>query len=519
MTQQTKHPLPVLQVRGGQSGATGADTEVVLVFQDAGKKAIPPKAASASTIGILEKLRKSDAFTAALKTMQFGRFLGSGDRNLLFVGLGLAKDFKAEWARQCGGLAWQKLSAEKAQEVAVPTEGFEDHALSFAEGMMLACYKFMKHKSNGNASDEKKKPDSYFGPKRVTFLVKDKKAQQALEEGLSRLKPMAECVNITRDWSNEPSNIGTPEFFAAHAKELAREYGLKCTILTEREARRERMGLFLAVGQGSEREGRVVILEYNPKKSAKGGKKNLASPRTIALIGKGVTFDSGGISIKPSLRMEEMKHDMTGAATVVGATLLAARLGSPNRIVTIIGLTENMPSGSAIQPGNVVVSRSGKTVEIINTDAEGRLVLADLLDYAHKFKPDAIVDAATLTGAVGIALGKQCCAILANDDALVEALRRVGDANGERIWQLPLFDEYLDDMKSDTGDLKNSVNNSLGGTIRGAMFLKQFVKPGTRWAHLDIAYTAADLGHLPYYPKSGASGFGVRTLAQFVMDF
>jgi leucyl aminopeptidase len=253
-------------------------------------------------------------------------------------------------------------------------------------------------------------------------------------------------------------------------------------------------------------------LEYIPTAKSE-------NQKTIAFVGKGVTFDSGGISIKPSMRMEEMKHDMTGAATLMGVTLLAAKMKVPNRIVTILAFTENMPDGSAIQPGNVITSRAGKTVEIINTDAEGRLILADVLDYAHEFKPDVIIDAATLTGAVSIALGKYCCGILGNDEGLIGAIRRCGNDTGERIWELPLFDDYFEDMRSETADMRNSCNDSYGGTIRGAIFLKQFIKKGQKWAHLDIAATAWGLTHLSYMPKRTASGLYVRTLARFAAEF
>ena len=214
-----------------------------------------------------------------------------------------------------------------------------------------------------------------------------------------------------------------------------------------------------------------------------------------------------------------MKHDMTGAATVMGAILLASKMKVPNRIVAVMAFTENMPSGNAVQPGNVITSRAGKTVEIINTDAEGRLILADALDYAQDLKPDAVIDVATLTGAVMVALGKICCGILGNDEGLVNAVRHAGDENGERIWELPVFDEYFEDLKSDYADMKNSANDPLGGTIRGAVFLKQFIKKGVRWAHLDIAATAWSVSHLSYIPKRGASGLFVRTLAKFAADF
>jgi leucyl aminopeptidase len=255
-------------------------------------------------------------------------------------------------------------------------------------------------------------------------------------------------------------------------------------------------------------------MEYRPKGVGRSKKS-----KTIALVGKGITFDSGGISIKPALRMEEMKHDMTGAATLMGALMLASMWKSPNRIVGIFAFTENMPDGTAIQPGNVITSRAGKTVEIINTDAEGRLILADVLDYAQEFKPDVILDSATLTGAVSVALGKHCCAILGTDDSVIEEVRSAGMKHGERIWQLPLYDEYFEDLKSDVADMKNSANDGLGGTIRGAIFLKQFIKKNTPWVHLDIAATAYNMSHLSYCPKRGGSGKYVRAVAQFCMDF
>jgi len=253
-------------------------------------------------------------------------------------------------------------------------------------------------------------------------------------------------------------------------------------------------------------------LEYKPKTVSK-------KTKTVVLVGKGVTFDSGGISLKPSPRMEEMKHDMTGAATLMGTIVLAAKLKSPNRIVAILAFTENMPAGNAVKPGDVVTSRSGKTVEIQNTDAEGRLVLADVLDYAEKFKPDVMLDAATLTGAVAIALGKQCCAVMGTDQKVVDQLVSLGAEMNERIWQLPLYDDYIDDMRSEYADLKNIGGARMAGTIKGGIFLKQFVKSSIPWAHLDIACTAWDMGHVPYHPKKGASGAHVRTLARFVSEY
>ena len=282
--------------------------------------------------------------------------------------------------------------------------------------------------------------------------------------------------------------------------------------MDEAECKKEKMDLFLSVSHGSDREARVVILEYTPKTGAK-------SAKTVALVGKGVTFDSGGISLKPSMRMEDMKHDMTGAATIVGSTFLAARLGSKNKLVTIVAFTENMPNGRATQPGNVIKSRSGKTVEIINTDAEGRLVLADALDLAQDYKPDVVVNAATLTGACSIALGKLCSALFSNNEKLTFQLQKAASKTEEALWELPMWDEYFEDLRSPYADMANSANDSYGGTIRGAVFMKQFIREGTKWAHIDLANRAYDQGFLPYNPRKGATGTYVRTFAEFVMEY
>ena len=521
--------LPVFEARTAASGQI--DTDVVAVFQDSGKKGIPPRGSYAQ---VVERLRKSEAFAARHGSVQHVRFGGKGSaENVLFAGMGGAAELTEERARAAGGHVWTRLLVEKCRSAVIHAESIYDArglkaelapirlVRAFAEGLVLAAYQFNKHKSGARSGAPGSK-DEYTGPSRLIFVVADKAMKTQVEAELVRVRAIADAVKVTRDWSNEPSNFGTPEYFASEARRMAREYGLKCTVLSERDCAREKMGLFLGVGQGAHREGKIVVLEYNPKSGKRGRSKGGSRHRdakTLALVGKGVTFDSGGISIKPSMRMEEMKHDMTGAATVMGATLLAAAWGVPNRIVSVMAFTENMPDAAAIQPGNVLTSRAGKTVEIINTDAEGRLILADALDYVQDFEPDAIVDVATLTGAVSIALGKLCCGIMGNEDSLIDSLRRAGELNGERLWQLPLFDEYFEDLKSDTADMKNSANDSYGGTIRGAIFLKQFIRKGVQWAHLDIAATATNLGHLPYYPRRGASGAYVRTLAQFAADF
>ena len=529
--------LPLLEAKTSLSGKK--DTFIVGVFQDTGKKAISPQG---SYGGWVDQLRKDHLFQAQRGSLMFFRATPAAGltENLLLVGLGLESDLTDEKLRSLGGLVWAKLVSEKVKEVAIQSDTFvgkssrvtsEDAASllhlgnphqwgylmkrlrALAEGLILSAYQFDKYKNLATKTEGDKENSNF--PSLIQFMSSDRALKDVLSQELEKVTAIGEAVCVTRDWSNEPSNHGTPTYYANEAKKLARKHGLKCRVLSEVDARREKMGLFLGVGQGSDQEGKIVIVEYTPKKR-KGPQKSV---KTIALVGKGVTFDSGGISIKPSARMEEMKHDMTGASTVMGAILLASQWEVPHRVMAIMAFTENMPSGHAIQPGNVITARNGKTVEVINTDAEGRLILADVLDYAQDSKPDAVIDVATLTGAVSVALGKQCCAVLGNDVGLIESLERASEQTGERIWELPLFDEYFEDLKSDCADMKNSANDSNGGTIRGAIFLKQFIRKDIRWAHLDIAAMANHLTSYSYFPKKGASGIYVRTLAQFIADF
>ncbi len=496
----------------GKSAAAKSDAEVVFVFQDGGKKAIAPKGPYK---GIVEKYRKSgDTFTAKVGQVQYLPFQGKGAKHAILVGAGQAKDLTAEKMRIAGSAVLGKLAAEKAKSVSVLFDGLiedpksvqsdiENAMRGFAEGFALSAYRFDKYKKKEEGQS------AFVGPEKVTLVSKNKALAKSLPALAKDVMIVAECVNVTRDWSNEPTNYGTPEYFAEEAKRYAKELGITCKVLSEADAKKENMNLFLAVGQGSERQGKIVVLDYHPK----------GAEKTIALVGKGITMDTGGISIKPSMRMEDMKHDMTGAATLFGATILAARRKLNKRVICILAFTENMPDGDAITPGCVITGRSGKTVEIINTDAEGRLILADALDYAQDFKPDCVVNAATLTGAVVVALGKQCCGLMTNDEALGAQLIAAGKETHERMWQLPLYDEYFEDLKTDCADMKNSANDGTGGTIRGGIFLKQFIRKGQSWAHLDIAATAYGMGHVPYYPKKGGSGMHVRAVAKFIENY
>ncbi len=320
-------------------------------------------------------------------------------------------------------------------------------------------------------------------------------------------RDVARVARLVRDLGNTPSNDMLPRDFAERVRKEAKARGVKVTVLDKKAIRKERMGGLLAVNRGSAEEPRVVVLEYS------GGRKSEAP---VALVGKGVTFDSGGISIKPAEKMGDMKWDMMGAATAMGTVLAAADLGLRVNLVGIAALTENLPSGSSYKPGDIVRFRSGKTAEIDNTDAEGRVILADALDYAAEWKPAVILDYATLTGAALVALGLEAAIVFTEDDALARSLVRAGDRTDERLWRLPMWEEYRENIRSDWADMKNT-GGRWGGSINGAMFLKEFVDAKRPWAHLDIAGTAYyDRDHAGY--PVGATSFGLGLTLRWLRD-
>jgi leucyl aminopeptidase len=330
----------------------------------------------------------------------------------------------------------------------------------------------------------------------------DAKAVRRLEE---ESQAIASGVRTVRDLGNAPSNVITPSRLADRAEEVAKSVGVKCTVYGRKDIEKMKMGGLLAVNRGSAEEPRFVVLEYTPRRAKK----------HVALVGKGITFDSGGISIKPAEKMEEMKFDMCGAAAVIGTIEAAAKLELPVRITGLIPSTDNLPSGSAYKPGEIITMMNGKTVEIVNTDAEGRMILADALHYASKLQPDHILDFATLTGACVVALGNEATGLFTNDDELAQKLIESGERAGERLWRMPLWDEYRDLIRSDWADMKNS-GGRWGGAITAAVFLKEFVDCPS-WAHLDIAGTAyaeRDNGR----EARGATGAGVRVTLEFLQS-
>ena len=370
--------------------------------------------------------------------------------------------------------------------------------------LFLSAYAFDRYKS-----EKKKRERNGLDLVRVNGGRGPWEDVPARAAGLEMLEAaaIARVAALVRDVGNTPSSDLVPRQFAEWARKEGKSRDLIVKVLGRKEIEKERMGGLLAVSRGAEEEPRFVVMEY------RGGPKG---EPPVALVGKGVTFDSGGISIKPAEKMGEMKWDMMGAATVVGIVLAAADLGLPVNLVALAPLTENLPSGSAYKPGDIVRFRNGKTAEIDNTDAEGRVILADALDYAGAWKPSVILDFATLTGAAIVAVGFEAAVVFSPDDSLVAGLVAAGERTDERLWRLPLWDEYRDNIKSDWADMKNT-GGRWGGAIHGAIFLKEFVPAGTPWAHLDIAPTANYDGERAGYP-AGATAYGVALTLRWLRD-
>jgi leucyl aminopeptidase len=418
-----------------------------------------------------------------------------GVQRVLFVGMGPGTDRTAS-LRRAGALA-----GRQANRLGVGRLAFFAGAMNATEveaaglGLIAGAWEFKEMKTAPPA-DEQRAP-----LERATILATD---ADSATSGVKAAQAIGEGHSLARRLGMLPGNVCTPDYLADTARDIARRHGMKVTVLGRAEMAAEKMGSFLCVAQGTSQDPKLIALEYR-----KGGE----GARTIALVGKGLCFDSGGISIKPAQGMEWMKFDMCGAAGVLGAMEAIARLELPVNVVGLVGSTTNMPSGEAVKPGDVVQASNGKYIEIINTDAEGRLVLADVLVYARRFSPDAVIDAATLTGACVIALGHTATGVMGNDDALVQEVLDAGKRSGEPGWPLPMWDDFKELIKSDVADVKNSGGRP-AGTITAALFLKEFVE-GFSWVHLDVAgtaYTESDLGTVP----RGPTGVPVGTFVEFV---
>jgi leucyl aminopeptidase len=422
-------------------------------------------------------------------------------QRILLVGVGKAPDITRSAVRRAAAIAARRARSlgTKSFALGIANEargslGAAELAQVAIEGVAQGSWQFMELKKQ----PEDPKPDL-----ESVELLCDASDRDEAEAGRRVGDAIAAGYGYTRNLQMQPGNIATPTHLGELAKKLGTAYGFTVTVLDKAQIKKEGMGALLAVAQGSAEDPRFIVLEYN------GG-----SGAPVVLIGKGVTFDSGGISIKPAANMEDMKFDKSGASAVLGTFEVIGRLKPKINVVGLIPATENLPSGTAVKPGDVVKSHYGKTIEIINTDAEGRLILCDALSYARRFKPAAAIDAATLTGAVVIALGHHAIGMLGNDEALLAEVRDAGERAGERCWPLPLWDEYRDLLKSEVADVKNSGGRS-AGTIAGAWFLREFVD-GFPWVHLDIAGTAYLESEGTAHAK-GPTAIGVRLFTEFLL--
>ncbi len=420
---------------------------------------------------------------------------------ILVIGLGESARSNREVLRRIAGKACAVLASNRITHVVFDNTHLIDLPVdAFIEGLMLGQYDFAQYKKT--PTDPPMKVDT------ITICTPKETLLDSLRARCERAVVMCDAAAWARDLANTPPNDMTPTALAFHAEAMAREAGCECTVLDESEMQDLGMEALLGVSRGSSEPAKLIVVEY----------RHPGAKKTLALVGKGLTFDTGGISIKPSANMHEMKYDMCGAAGVLGAMKAIAALKPAINVVAVVPSSENMPGSNAQVPGDIVKAYNGKTIEVHNTDAEGRLILADALAYTvDKYKPDAMVDAATLTGAVIVALGHYAAGVLSNNDDLSTGLQRAADSTGERIWPLPMWDDYAELIKGTHADLCNIGPPGEAGTIIGACFLKEFVGD-VPWAHLDIAGTAWGVKNVPYLDPKHATGYGVRLFAQWVLD-
>jgi leucyl aminopeptidase len=485
-------------VRTGSPGKPHAGCIVLGVFE--GRKLTPAAQAidAASRGHITEVLKSGDLEGKVGATLLLHKVPRAGADRVLLVGLGRERDLSETPFRAALGAAIRVLRGTGTVDVAIPlTASVRGRDIGWlAEQVVIAIqdglYRFDRMKS--------KPPQAKRGLRKVTLVVPNKRDVADAERAVARGEAIAEGIALAKDLGNLPGNVCTPTYLAEQAQELAKRHGMKVEILERKDMERLGMGCFLAVAQGSVQPPKLIVLEY------RGGAKGAAP---VALVGKGITFDTGGISIKPAAEMDEMKFDMCGAASVFGALRAAALMRLPINIVGVVPTTENMPDGAAIKPGDIVTTMSGQTVEILNTDAEGRLILCDALTYVEKYKPAAVIDIATLTGAMVIALGHVATGVFSNSDTLAREVLDAGNASWDRAWHLPLWDDYQEMLKSNFADFPN-IGTRAGGSITAACFLARFTK-AYPWAHLDIAGTAWRSG-----ADKGATGRPVALLSHFL---
>jgi leucyl aminopeptidase len=455
------------------------------------------------TGGVIKSIIESEELKGKEAETVYLHLVGNGEikaRRLLLVGVGERSEYTNAQASQMAGTAVRALRGNNVKSIAIlpRLEGDpEEIASVVVEGAFMALFDPDKYRTEDKEAREISK----------LVVVMDGADEADLQRGAERGRIIGESVNFTRDLANEPGAYMTPTNMSERARDVATEFGLSIDVLDEARMEQEGMGSLLSVSHGSEEPAKLIILKYTPSNASEDGAE------LLAFVGKGITFDSGGISLKPGENMELMKYDMTGGATVMGAMRAIAQIKPSIPVLGVVPCSENLPSGKATKPGDVVRAMTGKTIEVINTDAEGRLILADAIAYAKKLGATKIVDIATLTGAVSIALGDVNTAVIGTDQELISEIVAAGKETGEKFWQLPLDKEYSKQIKSDIADIKN-VGGRKAGTITAAAFLKEFAD-GVSWAHLDIAGTAWSDEAKPYRAK-GPTGVAVRTFIRIV---
>jgi len=476
-----------------------ADASIVNLFEGVGQPGGATGAVDRALDGAISRLIESGEIKGKLGDVALIHTLGRmRTARVVVAGLGKQPEFDLDKVRQVVAEACRFLRKKGARRVATITHGAgvggiepEQSARAIAEGAILGLYTFRKHITRDPETSDLEE---------LLVVERDESRVGQLERGCRYGTIVSEAANMARDMINEPANYMTPSNMAEAARQMSADYGLECTVLEREQMRELGMGALLGVAQGSHQEPRFIVLHY---------RGDPGSQKAIGLVGKGITFDSGGISIKPSEGMAEMKGDMAGGATVMAALSGIARLKPRVNVTALVPATENLPGGAALKPGDVVKAMNGKSVEVVNTDAEGRLILADALCYARRLGLSPLVDVATLTNACRIALGKVCTGAFTNNQELVEKVIKAGQEAGERVWQMPMYEEYKEQNKSDVADIKNT-GGRFGGAITAAQFLGEFVED-TPWVHLDIAGTAESDKEKGYLVK-GATGVGVRTL-------
>ena len=495
---------------GGEIAALDVDTIVVEVGEGTRRLSGPAAQVDTALGGTLAQMLRDDLLPTRAGETAIVPALGKlRARRVVVHGVGGADAQTLDALRTRTGNLARALRGMDARRVALSTQAAsaigdaEAVARTIAEGFALGAYRFDRHHTR-----EQDRPRGRLESLTVVDPVPARLPE--VQRGVERGRILADATNLARDLANEPANLMTPTIVAERAQAMASEAGLECTIIERAEAERLGMGSYLSVANGSEQPPKFIVLRYRAAGGARGGRGG----RTVGLIGKGITFDTGGISLKPREGMERMKGDMSGAAAVIGAMQALAQLRPAVNVLGVAPCTENMPSGTATKPGDVVYAMNGTSIEVLNTDAEGRLVLADGLAYARQQGCAALIDVATLTGAISVALGNVRIGTFANNDRLYAEVERAAAAAGERLWRMPLDREYDDQIKSDVADIKNTGGQP-AGSITAAKFLERFVGD-TPWVHLDIAgvmHSDSEKGVL----VKGSSGYPVRTLVHFVL--